>query len=617
MDAAAGVRRAGGEYVMAKTALGMHGSLRPKTDAQRTVVLDAVRTMLDKGTGTDLVWREDIYWSDVQAAEGDDYDWTIPDGIVAAAADNGFRIWVILSHPPAWATAAGGAADKGWPCPPYPDVQTAGSNSALDAYVAFCAAAAARYSRGGAFWDSYAGTPRPVTHFEVWNEEYATTSAQRWDGTGYQAGTYSSPADYAAIFNAAAPAIAASVFATPVAALCDKTWNSTPVGAAYLSVFLSHLTQPLPAVSLHPYTNGYVPASTAPASTSDRWQYFTQVASVRAQLVAGGFDSARIWVTEIGWPGGGDGFLTEAEQASRFVDLWTVVQTLGYVRGMFLFTALNPEFPDDPSLPGYDAGSVETWLPLWHTGDTANDLGAAKVAVATITALPALNIQASSGSGSVVPSAGPCVLDKHFAQIGGVISPQPWMQWRRVASTAAESTSGSYAVAGGGNKNDLLQTLTLSWTNETPISQWVYGLVTRGGVKLALQARTRAYVRQLDGITTGTIVAPATALTVATNKLVETSRIGCGLDVGNGGVLTTQTGFGVTEIRQHAKTRPLMPHIPGWTEIPPGGSIAARVDVRFVSEYWEGWLADDGVDGSESVFICGDTLLELYAVPKL
>ena len=134
---------------MAQTSLGMHGQLRVRTPEQRQQVLDAARTMLDKGPGTDLVWREDIYWSDVQPAEGGAYDWTIPDAVVAAAADAGFRSWIVLSHPPAWATAPGGAADKGWPCPPYPDLVTAGGHSALAAYTAFCGAAAARYSRGG------------------------------------------------------------------------------------------------------------------------------------------------------------------------------------------------------------------------------------------------------------------------------------------------------------------------------------------------------------------------------------------------------------------------------------------------------------------------------------
>lgn len=601
---------------MAKTALGIHGQLRARSGAQRAAVLDAARAMLDKGTGTDLVWREDLFWSDVQPTEAGGYDWTIPDGIVAAAADKGFRVWMVVSHPPAWATAPGGDDEDAWPCAPYPGLLTAGGQSALDEYVAVCAAAAARYSRGGAFWDTYSGTPRPVTHFEVWNEEYTTLGSKRWNGSA-AVDSFSDPEAYAAIFNAAAPAIAASLFATPVAALCDKTWNSFPVGGSYLAAFLSHLNVPMPAVSLHPYPEGYAPPSTAPPSTADRWKYFTQVSTVRTQLMANGYDATRIWITEIGWPGATSGYLTEAQQAERFVDLWSVVQNLGYVRGLFLFTSTNPDFPDNTGLPGYNPGTAETWLPLWRTGVDAATLGAAKPAVAAITALPALIVRSSSGPGSVVPPVGPCVLETHFSNIGGVIAPQPWMQWRRVGHDLAASKSGSYAVAGGGNKNDLLQTLTVSWKNNSPLPQLVYGLVTRGGAKMALQARSRAYLQQLDGLVSGVIAPPAIALPVPTNALVEASRFGVGLDVGMGGVLTTQTGFGIIEQRQNSRTRPLMPHLPGWAEIAPGMTITARVDVRFVSEYWENWLAPDGVDGSEATYITGDTLLELYAVPKL
>ena len=84
-----------------------------------------------------------------------------------------------------------------------------------------------------------------------------------------------------------------------------------------------------------------------------------------------------------------------------------------------------------------------------------------------------------------------CSDPTHFAELDGALSPQPWMQWRNVATAVAASKSGSYPVAGGGNRNDLLQTVQARWKNNTPIDQYAYGIVSRGGCRVALQARSR------------------------------------------------------------------------------------------------------------------------------
>jgi hypothetical protein len=371
---------------MSKIPLGLHGALRGRNPAQRTAVLEASRAVLDKGG--DLIMREDIFWSDVQPTESGGYDWTIPDGIARDCADHGFRMFWVLSHPPTWATAPGAPdANYSWPCPPYPGLVTQGGNSALAAYAAFCGAAAARYGPGGDFWQEYDGTDRPTDHFEVWNEEYVTSSSKRWVA-GTLVEQYSQPDLYAKIYNAAADAIYATPGALPVAALCDKTWNSGTPGAAYLDTFLAYLGRPLGGVSIHPYTLGYVPASFIPPTNADRWKYFTQVADVRAKLDAAGYKSVQLHITEIGWPNQ-PGQMTEEQQASRFTDLWTTVQGLGYVKSLIIFTTTNPDLPDNPALPGYSTDQYN-FYGLWHTGSTNHDLGGAKAAVGVITSLPAL-----------------------------------------------------------------------------------------------------------------------------------------------------------------------------------------------------------------------------------
>jgi len=371
---------------MAKIPLGLHGALRGRNQMQREAVLAASKDMLDKGG--DLWMREDIFWSDVQPTETGGYDWTIPDGIASVCADYGFRMFWVLSHPPVWATAPGAPdANYSWPCPPYPGLVTQGGNSALAAYAAFCGAAAARYAEGGEFWQTYGGTDRPTQLFEVWNEEYVSSSSKRWI-TGTLVDQYSEPDLYAAIYNAAANAIYATPTALPVAALCDLTWNSATPGAPYLDTFLTYLGRPLGGVSIHPYTLGYLPASYIPSADIDRWKYFTQVADVRAKLNAAGHASVGLHITEMGWPNQ-PGQMTEEEQAGRFTDLWTTIQSLNYVKSLILFTTTNPDLPDNPALPGYSTDQFN-WYGLWHTGSVNHDLGGAKQAVATIKGLPAL-----------------------------------------------------------------------------------------------------------------------------------------------------------------------------------------------------------------------------------
>ncbi|UJE15686.1 hypothetical protein SEA_LIGMA_31 [Gordonia phage Ligma] len=199
-----------------------------------------------------------------------------------------------------------------------------------------------------------------------------------------------------------------------------------------------------------------------------------------------------------------------------------------------------------------------------------------------------------------------CVEPNHFDATDGVVSPQPWTQWRQVRSEVALSVSGSYPPNGGGAKNDLLQVAQFTWTNNSPIAQRVYGLVTRGGAYVALQARSRAYLVMRHGLAAGAGTPPTT----------EVSRFGGGVDVGLAGTLGNQVPYAVFEQRQSSRTLPLMPQQAGWTEVAPAASITARVELRFVSDFWES-QAMVGDEGSESGYITGDTRLDLFAVPVL
>lgn len=197
--------------------------------------------------------------------------------------------------------------------------------------------------------------------------------------------------------------------------------------------------------------------------------------------------------------------------------------------------------------------------------------------------------------------------DQYFDIIDGEVAIQPWMQYRNVATVTAESVSKSYGVTGGGNKNDPIHSLDISWTNNTPIAQSVYGMVTRGGASVALQARSRGFLLQKHGV-------DVTTVKPSSYDMIEASRFGIGGDFGKAGILAIGTGFAMSEVRQNSNSIPLAPQRVGWWTVNPGETFYARVELSFVTLFWENTLIDGGDAGTESTIISGDTRVDLYAV---
>ena len=198
----------------------------------------------------------------------------------------------------------------------------------------------------------------------------------------------------------------------------------------------------------------------------------------------------------------------------------------------------------------------------------------------------------------------------HFDVSDGSLSPQPWMQMRQVSTASTPSVARTYASTGGQNKNEVYQTLSVSWTNNTPLSQWSYGMVHHGGSAVALQARSRGYLRISHSVTVA--LAPKAE---APSPLVEVSRFGGGSDIGVGGILGIGTDFAMHEVRAHSTTVPLMPNLTGWFEVPPGHTITGAVEVRFVSEKWESTSITNGKSNTDCTVLAGDVRIDLWAVP--
>lgn len=211
----------------------------------------------------------------------------------------------------------------------------------------------------------------------------------------------------------------------------------------------------------------------------------------------------------------------------------------------------------------------------------------------------------------------PCVDPTHFAvDAFGAIAPQPWMQYRQVASGSVDSVSGSYApvITTQATKNDLLQNLVVSWKNDTPINQWVYGIITRGGSRVSLQARSRGGLSLVSGYAETSTPADLVALT---NGLKACSVLGCGADMGAGGILASGTAFCIMEIRQNATSFALAPERAGWHKLAPGVTFTGQIQLYFTSDYWETSTIVGGNLDTESSYSTGASRLDLFAIPVL
>ncbi|QFP96233.1 hypothetical protein SEA_WEST99_39 [Mycobacterium phage West99] len=197
----------------------------------------------------------------------------------------------------------------------------------------------------------------------------------------------------------------------------------------------------------------------------------------------------------------------------------------------------------------------------------------------------------------------------HFAVVGDALAPQPWMQLRSVATAETAGVAKSYEVSGGLAKNEAVLSLSTRWTNNSPVPQWVYGMVSNEGNAVYLQARSRAYLLERHGFVVDDDPAGVT--------MVDVSKCGTGFDIGKAGTLSLGTAFGISEYRAHSGTYPLMPQMTGMTLVAPGETFQARVELRFVSEYWEATTIDGGETGSESGYVAGGYRVDLFAVPAL
>jgi hypothetical protein len=198
----------------------------------------------------------------------------------------------------------------------------------------------------------------------------------------------------------------------------------------------------------------------------------------------------------------------------------------------------------------------------------------------------------------------PCVDEDHFEVVDGALTPQPYMQWRHVATNEGQSVLAYYDVDGGSQAQDLYE-LQVSWTNPDPLSMNVYGLLTRGGSVVTTTARTRLYIETYFGAASGAAPADPTASTLH-------GRVGVGCDFGTL-ASNTRSNYGVLQGRQAERTSLL-----GSTVVlAPTQQYKLRVRLRIDAAFWETLPIDGGDSESELSILTGETRLDLFAYPVI
>lgn len=199
----------------------------------------------------------------------------------------------------------------------------------------------------------------------------------------------------------------------------------------------------------------------------------------------------------------------------------------------------------------------------------------------------------------------PCINEDEFEMVDGThVTPLEHMQWRHVAVGLANDVTQTLVAADGVAKNILIHTVQAEWTNTSPVTQNVYGLITRGGSRVVLMARSRAYIQINSGQVVG--VAPADP---ATSTVL--SKFGCGAY--RGLELFTNPRFMVVEHRIGERTG----LIGDTNAVDPGETVKVRAEVRFISDNWESVAIFGGTGENEAGFTSGATQIDLYAYPVL
>lgn len=282
---------------------GLVGTAQARTSDEAAVSASCGTTYSGRiGINSDLIWngesaaaqqlaaigaggvswvREDFPWDRIEPSPGV-WNWSLPDALVTAAAQNGVNVLAILDYSAPWASSdPTGAGDQYYP------------PKNFAAYAAFAGAVTARYGPGGTFWGANPQLPQlPLGAEEIWNEPWFYAF---WKPRP-------EPAAYASLALTAAQAIhaespsmtvlaAGDLQAQPGADQPDIPWIDSVLTAQ------PSLANTINAWSVHPYSS---PWEAGPLEDPGSSYSFSRVLTSRQVALSHSADQP-FWITEFGW----------------------------------------------------------------------------------------------------------------------------------------------------------------------------------------------------------------------------------------------------------------------------------------------------------------------------
>ncbi|GAB3256928.1 glycoside hydrolase 5 family protein [Kineosporia babensis] len=286
--------------------------------------------------------RFDLDWSQIGAAGPGQYDWGVPDRLVAAVTAKGLQPLAILDYTPEWARAEG--CTNGPACAP---------REAAD-FATFAAAATARYSGMG------------LRTWEIWNEpNLSQFYAPRPDPAGY---TALLQAAYASIKAVDPGAMVITGGTAPAGTAQD---GSTLTAKEFLAqVYLAGGQGSFDAVAHHPYTFPYSPAT---AYSGGAWSDLSALHTIMSSY---GDGKKRIWATEYGAPTGGPADMAQKDVRRPYDGVSHVSEPLqatiagNAIRRYQRIAWAGPMFWYSYQDSGSDASSIENFFGLVRTDGT-------------------------------------------------------------------------------------------------------------------------------------------------------------------------------------------------------------------------------------------------------
>ena len=236
--------------------------------------------MVGGGIGT---LRAFFAWSSLDpTAAPDDYDWSVPDSMVAGAAARGIEVFPYLFASPEWVAKLD-----------YPDCDPATScpiaapvgEQAVAAWSGFVGDAVDRYGPDGEFWSENPDLPEtPIRTWQIWNEQNSPSQYGPEPDVEAYATLLRSAAEEIRPRDPDAEIVLGGMFGTPFHG--DPPALTAP-GFLRELYTIPGISESFDGVSAHPYAGK--------VESVER-----QIDALKAEVDRAG-DDAKLWVTEVGW----------------------------------------------------------------------------------------------------------------------------------------------------------------------------------------------------------------------------------------------------------------------------------------------------------------------------